>query len=156
LIIVLAPGDEEIVSRSRDQCFNFPEKYGEITYVAGPGRNDIPQAGPHENVFFVGHGVSLGGSGNAEIGEERGRFAFDGIQLWERFGRAVFPSLYAGDVYIDACESADFPAEMFSVIETFRSQSDLTLNNSSVFGRTGSPVGDIPPPGDEAWVEATI
>ena len=151
MIIVMAPGDATIVSQSRAQSYNFPAIYGE-TYIAG-GRAAIPQAAPGENVFFVGHGVSQGGSGNAEIGEAAGDFGMDGEELWDNF-KEIFPDLYNGDVYIDACASADPVEDLFSVIETFKAQSAITLDSSAVFGRTGSPVGDIPQPGDAAWVEA--
>jgi hypothetical protein len=147
LIIVLAPEDDVIVRQSRAQSYNFPEIFGE-TYIAG--RDAIPQAGPRETVFFIGHGTERGRSGNAEIGARGGAFGFDGLELWQSF-REIFPDLYAGNVFIDACESADFADDMFSLIEVFRSQSDLTLQDTSVFGRAGGPEGPMPPPGDDAW-----
>jgi hypothetical protein len=151
LIIVLAPRDADIVRNSRAQSFNFPEIYGE-TYIAGEGA--VPQLGVGEDVFFVGHGVVVGDSGNAEIGDEDGDFAVNGIELWQQF-EDIFPDMYQGRVYIDACHSADFPDDAFSVIETFKSQSAIGLGDTQVFGRTGDPVGDIPrPDAVNTWFEA--
>lgn len=152
MIIVLAPNDDRVVRAARAQSYNFPGIFGE-TYIAG--RDAVPEAGPTEAVFFFGHGTSLGDSGNAEIGEKSGDFALDGLELWDNY-KDVFPDLYTGDVYVNACESADYPEDMFSLIETFRSQSAIALNDSSVFGRTGSPDISLPQPGTDAWTEAAI
>jgi hypothetical protein len=151
MIIILAPSDATIIATARLQSFNFPETYGAV-YIMG--RDQVPLAGETENVFFSGHALVNGSTGGPEIGEENGDLAMSGLELWENFKR-VFPDQYQGDVFVDACESADNDTDMFSLIEQFRSQSDLNLDSTAVYGRTGSPAaGDpIPPPGDEAWVE---
>jgi hypothetical protein len=150
VIIVLAPGDDRVIEAAKAQSQNFPEIYGR-TYVAQ--RDAIPMLDENEDLFFSGHGIARGNSGNAEIGDEDGAFALDGLELWDNF-KGIFPDMYQGNVYVDACEAADFAAGMFSLIETFRSQSSVELGDVSVFGRAGGAGFDVPPPDDASWIEA--
>lgn len=152
MIIVLSPSDGEIVAAAQQRSFNFPEIFGR-TYILGQG--EIPMLGENESLFFTGHALIDGDSGNPEIGEESGALAMDGLELWDNF-KHIFPDQYQGNVLIDACESNDHPADGFSIAEAFRSQSDLVLDSSAVFGRTGSPpaADPIPFPGDPQWSRA--
>jgi len=149
LIIVVAPNDVQIIQIAQQQG-NDPAGVFGNDIVAGGG--PIPALAANENLFFIGHGIA-GGGGNAEIGDANGAFAVDGLELWDNFS-AIFPGGYGGDVYIDACYSANYPAGMFSLIETFKANADLVLNHTFVFGRTGQVAGLMPPPGDPTWVQA--
>ena len=151
MIIVLSPGDAQIIQQSRDQSYNFPDVYG-ATYVMT--KDKIPPLDEGEDLFFIGHGIEQGDSGNAEIGDESGVVALDGMELWDNF-KDIFPDMYEGRVFVDACKAANFAQGMFSLIEVFRSQSDIGLGDGvGIYGRSGIPVGDIPSPDDLAWRKA--
>jgi hypothetical protein len=151
MIIVLAPNDGNLIRSARRQSANFPEIYGR-TYL-GDGSVAIPPLGELEDLFFSGHGLIDGASGNAEIGDAGGDFALDGLELWDNF-KDIFPDMYQGRIYIDACEAADFGQDMFSLIETFSSQSDVTLGDAGVYGRSGDVGYEIPQPDDPGWTSA--
>lgn len=157
MIIVLAPSDAGIVAQSRARSYDFPGIYGQ-TYVATVDR--IPQLGPTETLFFIGHGIAQGSQGVPEIGDARGDFALTGLDLWASYGigtpaePGIFPPLYQGRVFIDACESGDFPQDMFSLTETFWSQAQEAIDGIEVYGRAGDVSGPIPFPDDPSWVDA--
>jgi hypothetical protein len=150
MIIILAPDDADLVRAAQAQAYNFPEIYGRA-YIAG--QDQIPQLGPNESLYFTGHGVKVGDGGNAEIGDENGDLAMDGLELWDNF-RHVFPDMWDGSVYVSACESADFARGMFSIIEVFKTQADMVFDGAPIYGQTGSPGFDIPNPGSQDWFEA--
>lgn len=54
--------------------------------------------------------------------------------------KGIFPVKYLADVYVDACESADYDSSIFSFIEVFYNQ--FVLGNSGmVFGKNGASSG---------------
>lgn len=152
MIIVMSPSDQDIITAARNRAYNFPADFGKV-YIAG--KDKIPMLGEGEALYFTGHAVRNGSSGNAEIGDESGAFGMDGLELWDNF-KELMPSMWQGDVYVDACESADFDFDMFSLIETFKSQSGVGFANTEVYGRTGSPgtTDPIPLPTADVWESA--
>jgi hypothetical protein len=151
MIIVAAPSDEQIKQTARDQSYNFPDIYGE-TFIMG-GDVAMPRLGHNEKLFIIGHGVDKGDSGVAEIGEASGAFAVNGLDLWESI-KEIFPDMYHGAVYVDACKSADFVPDNFSFIEVLRSQVDVAFDGVEVFGRFGDVGGEIPRPTSTDWTRA--
>lgn len=153
MIIVASPADQTIIKTARNQSYNFPGIYGE-TYVMG-GDKEIPKLAPEENLFVIGHGIEKGGSGVAEIGDASGAFAVDGLELWDNL-KAIFPDMYSGDIFVDACKSANFAEDNFSLIEVLKTQVDVAFTDVDVFGRYGDVGGPIPGPTEEGWTRPAV
>lgn len=150
VIIVLSPNDAGIINLARGQSHAQPGTFGQ-TFVTNGGQ--IPQLQPNESLVFIGHGTTRGTENSPQIGDANGDFGLDGVELWDNF-RSRFPAGYTANVYIDACQSANFPRNMFSLIEVFKSQADPHLPRTRIFGRAGAAAGAIPAPGDRGWVQA--
>ncbi|MCR8998764.1 hypothetical protein [Rahnella perminowiae] len=60
---------------------------------------------------------------------------------------------YKGNVYIDACESADNTEDLLSFAETFYLDFHADHQTSKVLGITGVSQGMIPLPDDSKWIE---
>lgn len=150
MIIVASPNDQTIINIAQNQSANNVNTYGN-TYVMG---NSIPQLGPNENLFIIGHATPRGDSNLPELGDANGAFAVDGQELYGNL-EPIFPAGYAADVYIDACSSANWGRGGFSFIELFKSQIAPVFNGVRVFGRLGEVSGNIPDPNDNSvWRQA--
>lgn len=153
MIIVVSPADKRIVKTAKEQSYNFPDIYGSTFII---GENEIPELDHNEDLFIIGHGIKEGDSGVAEIGNADGAYAFDALELWDSLIKQVLPDMYSGNIYVDACSSADWAWDNFSFIETLQTQVDVADSvDARVFGRVGEVGGGIPAPTDpNSWTEA--
>jgi hypothetical protein len=142
MIIVASPSDAGIIATARAQSNNWPDIYGD-TYILG--QDQLPPLEAGENLFVIAHGIAKGASGVAEIGEQSGAFYVNGLEFWDNL-KGIFHSLYSGDIYIDACFSANVAYDNFSFIEVLKAKTDGALTDVDIFGRFGRIGGDIPDP----------
>ena len=152
MIIILSQDDlVQLRAIAQASVQQNPGVFGDIYPIGSP----IPPLGLNENLFVIAHGAFDDASGNPVIGDENEGYILDGLELWDNL-QGIFPQNYTGNVYIDACESADHNNEVFSFIEVFYSQTDIHLPNTSVFGVNGDSAGTIDLPGDPSWVQAGL
>lgn len=168
MIIVLSPGDADLIASARRQSFNETGIYGEtfVVWTTGVAGNKVthfldshdvevpaPQLGAREKLFVSGHGVAEGGTGVAEIGDAEGGYAMDGIEFHQNVFDKIRPAIYEEDIYVDACSSANWGEDNFSFIEVLKTQVDVSPGcDSDVFGRWGDVGYEIPhPDAPGAW-----
>lgn len=154
MIIICCTDDPGLRQIAISSSASSPNTFGQIYQIF---KGQIPQLGLNENLFIIAHGAFADKSGNPVIGDKdmQRPFALNGIELWENI-RNIFPPGYSGNIYIDACESADHDDEVFSFIEVLYSQVNLYLPRTMVYGRNGSPGGLISLPTSNAWRAAQV
>jgi hypothetical protein len=146
MIIIVCTDDkqlEEIASASSQKYFDVFGNYFNAF------DKEIPILQSSENLFIIAHGAFDGDEGNPVIGDKKKGFYVNGLELWENL-KKIFPVNYTGNVYIDACESADHDNSVFSFIEVFYSQYNLKFT-TMVFGINGASSGLIALPANKKW-----
>jgi hypothetical protein len=152
MIIVVCTDDAALVAIARASSQSHPAVFGNYYQIY---TQQIPQLAAAENLFLIAHGAYAGDDNNPVIGDARNAFYVNAVELFENI-RGLFPVGYSGNVYIDACESADHDEETFSFCEVFLTQIQAVHGGNRVFGRNGAVRGMIAQPGDAGWVEATL
>jgi hypothetical protein len=149
MIIICCTDDPSLRQIAINSAASSANTFGQIYQIF---KGQIPQLGLKENLFIIAHGAFADKSGNPVIGDKdmRRPFALNGIELWQNIN-GIFPAGYSGNVYIDACESADHDDQVFSFIEVFYTQVNLHFPRTMVYGRNGSPGGLISLPTSNAW-----
>ena len=154
MIIICCTDDPGLRQIAIASASSSPNTFGQIYQIF---KGQIPQLGLRENLFIIAHGAFADRSGNPVIGDKdmNRPFALNGIELWENT-KGIFPAGYSGNVYVDACESADHDKVVFSFIEVLYSQINLHFPRTMVYGRNGSQGGLIPLPTSNTWKAAHI
>ena len=152
MIIIVCTDDESLVRIAQKTSQSNPSVYGKY-YKAF--KDKIPVIGSQENLFIIAHGAYHGDDGNPVIGDETNAFYVNAVDFYKNI-KGIFPDGYSGNVYIDACESADHEEETFSFTEVFKAQIQRDHGNTEIFGRNGCISGMIPLPGDSRWKRASV
>lgn len=149
MIIIVCTDDAQLISIAQASIKKYPQVFGDAYLIY---KDTIPSLEKNENLFVIAHGAFNDASGNPVIGDKQKDFYVNGIEFWTNI-HTIFPSGYSGNVYIDACESADHDGEVFSFIEVFHSQFNVKFNGK-VYGKNGATSGLISLPSDSAWKPA--
>lgn len=149
-MIVVCTDDLSLMAVAQETSALSSDVYGSY-YQAYSVR--IPPVGDNENLFIIAHGAFEGDEDKPVIGDERNAFYVNGEELYVNI-KDTFPDNYSGNVYIDACESADSDMYTYSFAESFKRQIQHDHPNADVFGRNGKVSGLIPPPDDPKWTKA--
>jgi hypothetical protein len=151
MIIVVCTDDAglfQIAIQSRDRT---PSAFGQIFKIFD---QRIPTLGINENLFLIAHGAFHGDDGNPVVGDKRNAFFVNAVVLFRALQEGgIFPGGYQGNVYVDACESADHDNATFSFIEVLQAQLQPHYR-TVVFGRNGTAGGLIPLPDSGNWRRA--
>jgi hypothetical protein len=150
MIIIVCTDDPGLTNIAQQSIVAHPGVFGNFYQIY---TNPIPQIGAAENLFIIAHGAYNGDDNNPVIGDQANAFYVNAVELWENI-QNIFPHGYQGNVYIDACESADNDAQTFSFAEVFLTQIQAMFGTTQVYGRNGTVGGQIPVPGDPTWVQA--
>ncbi|HYE75899.1 MAG TPA: hypothetical protein VEF04_21320 [Blastocatellia bacterium] len=151
MIIIVCTDDPKLEVIAKGSSESNPEVYGKYYKVFGT----IPKLGKHENLFIIAHGAYKGDDRNPVIGDKRQAFYVNAVELYLNIKR-IFPVEYDGNVYVDACESADHDEETFSFIEALLTQIQVDHSDTDVYGRNGTASGLIPLPNARGWVKADL
>lgn len=108
-----------------------------------------------EDLFIISHGAFQGDNGRPVIGDKTKDFYLNGDSLYLNI-KSIIPQSYIGNVYIDACESADSTEVLLSFAQTFYLEFHADYPTSKVFGITGVSSGLIPLPDNTAWVDVSL
>ncbi|MFI8417202.1 hypothetical protein ACQKDS_12235 [Serratia sp. NPDC078593] len=154
MILVVCTDDSNLISVANRSILKYPLVYGQRYQVF---HDDLPMLKADENLFIIAHGAFLGDNGLPVIGDgDTNRdFYINGNTLYQSLA-SKFPPDYVGNVYIDACESADNTEEMLSFAETFYVYFAVDHQNSGVFGINGASSGLIPLPDNPKWIPVTL
>ncbi|GAA0696378.1 hypothetical protein GCM10008904_00320 [Paraclostridium ghonii] len=152
MILVVCLDDPKLLKKAEKQSSQDRIMFGDCHVLKFRGSLP-PKLGISENLFVTAHGSCDWEAKNAVIGD-RGNttYYFNGVDFYNRI-KNIFPTDYRGNVYISACESADYPWDCFSFIEVFKSQIDVDYN-VSVYGQKGKVGYAIPYPNASIWIEA--
>ncbi len=150
MIIIVCTDDPQLEKIAQKSIKKYPGVFGDYYKVFD---EDIPVLDANEDLFIIAHGAFEGDDGNPVIGDKSVERAFylNALGLLQNIGN-IFPAFYSGDIYVDACESADHNDYTFSFIEVLQAQIQ-TRYDSNVYGKNGSPSGLIDPPGG-TWTRA--
>lgn len=151
MIIVVCTDDPGLVAIARECTRINAPVYGNNYKIF---HNVIPPLTQYENLFVIAHGAFRGDDGNPVIGDQEAAFYVNGVALYENLA-PIIPANYRGNVYVDACESANNNAYTISFCEAFKSQIQPSRNPAPrVYGRNGTVGGLIPLPDAPGWREA--
>ncbi|AYA05597.1 MULTISPECIES: hypothetical protein [Rahnella] len=117
--------------------------------------SELRLLGKSENLFIISHGAFQGDNDRPVIGDKAKAFYVNGDTLYLNV-KSIFPPDYTGNVYIDACESADSTDVLLSFAQTFYLDFHPDSPTSKVFGLTGVSSGLIPLPDNTAWVNVSL
>ncbi|MDQ3935248.1 MAG: hypothetical protein M3340_11545 [Actinomycetota bacterium] len=160
MIISVCNDDQDVDRIGRHSARHDSATFGAFYPV---GRTP-PQLGAAENLFIIGHGAhrNAGDGANPVIGNRGRGITLNGVELVEHLlglpngltgGVNVFPNGYTGNLYVYACETADFADGALSLAEVVTNTLQSALNNDSVaFGQSGSvDCSWLPGPNDHSW-----
>ncbi|WP_431224955.1 hypothetical protein ACQ86O_09060 [Serratia sp. L9] len=152
MILIVCTDDENLIAVANRSIIKSPLVFGSRYQVF---HDVLPALSVDENLFIIAHGAFLGDNGLPVIGDKAAAFYLNGNTLYQSI-TAIIPDHYQGDIYIDACESADNTEEMLSFAETFYVYFHDEHKDSHVFGVNGSSSGLIPIPGDPKWIPVAL
>ena len=150
MIIVVCTDDKNLMGLAREATDRNKAVFGGSYQIFA---EPLPDLGTRENLFIIAHGSFQGAGGVPAIGDHDIERAFElnGVELYQNIS-TIFPDNYIGNIYIDACKSADHDNYTFSFCEVFHSQIN-PFYDSDVFGRNGTVRGRIPTPRSRGWVK---
>ncbi|TQI82337.1 hypothetical protein FHU10_2694 [Serratia fonticola] len=152
MILIVCTDDDSLVTIANRSIIKNPLTFGLHYQVF---QELLPPLAKYENLFIIAHGAFLGDNGMPVIGDQEEDFYLNGSTLYQSIA-AIIPGDYQGNVYIDACESADNTEEMLSFAETFYVYFRDKHKDSHVFGVNGCSSGLIPLPDDPKWIPVTL
>lgn len=149
MIIVACTDDPNLVEIAQKSSQKYPAVFGKYYKVFD---TVIPQIDRGEDLFVIAHGVYNGDEGRPVIGDRQRDFYLNAEDLYLNL-KTHFPQGYKGNIFIDACESADYnnTVSFIEILKTFINDGGL---KSRVFGREGCSSGLISLPTDRGWIEA--
>lgn len=152
MILIVCTDDANLTAIAQHSANGNPAVFGHYYQAFG---HQVPLLGVHEDLFIIAHGAYHGDDGNPVIGDQAAAFYVNAVELYQNIAH-IFPQGYTGNVYIDACESADGTAYTFSFTEVFLTQIHVHFGQTAVYGRNGAAGGLIPLPGSAGWVRAHL
>lgn len=151
MIIIVCTDDPALAGIAQNSHASAPAMFGNVYQAFA----HIPALGVNENLFVIAHGAYKGNDGNPVIGDQNAARAFEvnAVDFYKNI-HGIFPAGYTGNVYIDACQGADYSKGAFSFAEVFLAQIRVTHGQTRVFSKKGDSGGNILPAGNAGWTQA--
>lgn len=150
MILIVCTDDPALVNVARHSSNGNLPIFGDYFQIYN---QQIPTLHADENLFIIAHGAYNGDDGNPVIGDQRNAFYVNAADL-ELNIRSILPESFRGNVFVDACESADHDESTVSFIEMLSAVLHDRYPRLEVYGRNGTANGLIPLPGNPSWIRA--
>ncbi|MEH6517815.1 MAG: hypothetical protein V7742_14110 [Halioglobus sp.] len=150
MLIAVCTDDPMVEDICKAAAMSDPDVFGDRWFRVYA--DVIPDLGAQEDLFIVAHGAAIGDEDLPIIGSKHNAFYLSARDL--RANLQGFPSGYAGNVYIYACQSALAGQAERSFVQNYLADMTPSYPGISVYGQTGSPGGPLPLPTDDSWVRA--
>ncbi len=152
MILIICTDDPNLELVARNTVMRYPDIY-EASYKIF--HSQLRSLKKSENLFIISHGAFQGDNDRPVIGDKAKAFYLNGDALYKSI-KDIIPEDYRGDIYIDACESADSTEDLISFADTFYLEFHQDYPTSGVYGITGVSHGLIPLPSDSKWVAVDL
>jgi hypothetical protein len=149
MILIACTDDPHLVSIATKSAEKHPNVFGDVYQVFV---DVVPMLGLNENLFVIAHGAYDGDEGRPVIGDKQEGFYLEALDLFKNLGQ-IIPNHYQGNVFVDACEAADFKATV-SFIELLQSVFNSHNYAIRIFGTIGKSKGLIVSPDNPKWKSA--
>lgn len=115
MILIICTDDHNLESVAKNTVMKYPDIY-EASYKIF--HSQLRPLKKSEDLFIISHGAFQGDNDRPVIGDKEKAFYLNGDALYTSI-KDIIPEDYRGDIYIDACESADSTEDLISFSETF-------------------------------------
>ena len=152
MILIVCTDDPVLERVAKETLRRYPGIYS-ATYKIF--HSQLRELRKDEDLFIISHGAFQGDNDRPVIGDKEKAFYLNGDALYLNI-KEIIPENYKGNVYIDACESADSTEDLLSFAETFYLDFHADHQASKVLGITGVSNDLIPLPDDSKWINVDL